>query len=208
MRLFRGPLPVAVPDGFRVHSGFSGGIHSAGQSQSSSDSLPFPELAKPNLSEEFRLARGFSHSSFVGSRAELHRGTLPYHDSPAKFLEQAHTQSLPISMFAIPVTLPNGVIYDQPIGLFIGNEFVAGSAERIETTDPYTSRRICAVEAASPDDVDRVVEVSEKAFSSWKEVSGAERGRLLNKLADLMERDSDLLAAIEVGPQTIARNVS
>jgi hypothetical protein len=37
-------------------------------------------------------------------------------------------------MFAIPVTLPNGVIYDQPIGLFIGNEFVAGSAERIETT--------------------------------------------------------------------------
>lgn len=111
-------------------------------------------------------------------------------------------------MLEIQVTLPNGITYDQPTGLFIGNEFVAGSAERIETTDPYTSRRICAVESASSEDVDLAVEISEKAFSGWKDVPGAERGRLLNKLADLMERDSDLLAAIEVGYRPMASDVS
>lgn len=42
------------------------------------------------------------------------------------------------------------------------------------------------------------VAVASKAFrSEWKAVSPQHRGRLLNKLADLIERDGDELASLE-----------
>jgi len=53
--------------------------------------------------------------------------------------------------------------------------------------------------AASEKDVDIAVAAARKAFrETWgKNVSGFERSRLLNKLADLMERDKQILAELE-----------
>ena len=47
--------------------------------------------------------------------------------------------------------------------------------------------------------MDIAVDAAEKAFkTSWGlKVSGTERGILMNKLADLMEKNQDELAAIE-----------
>jgi len=45
--------------------------------------------------------------------------------------------------------------------------------------------------------VDKAVQAAKKAFSTWRKVNPAERGRLMNKLADLMERDTAILAEIE-----------
>ena len=47
-------------------------------------------------------------------------------------------------------------------------------------------------------DVDKAVDVATEAFNKvWKNTAASERGRLLNKLADLIERDIEELAAIE-----------
>lgn len=47
-------------------------------------------------------------------------------------------------------------------------------------------------------DVDKAINVATDAYVKvWSKVSGYDRGRLINKLADLMERDIDELAAIE-----------
>lgn len=52
---------------------------------------------------------------------------------------------------------------------------------------------------ATKEDVDTAVKAARKAFkTTWGlKVPGNERGALLLKLADLMERDQDKLAAVE-----------
>lgn len=55
-----------------------------------------------------------------------------------------------------------------------------------------------AVHEATEKDVDIAVEAARKAFKgAWKGVIPSERGRLLTRLADLLERDMDTVAAIE-----------
>ena len=39
-------------------------------------------------------------------------------------------------MSSTSITLPSGVQYEQPIGLFIGNEFVEASGDTFEVLDP------------------------------------------------------------------------
>ncbi|KAL4946768.1 hypothetical protein BDV06DRAFT_181506 [Aspergillus oleicola] len=91
------------------------------------------------------------------------------------------------------------VKYEQPLGLFINNEFVKGSeGKTFETINPTNEKPIVAVHEATEKDVDTAVAAARAAFEgSWRQVTPSERGRLINKLADLMERDSDTLAAIE-----------
>ena len=57
---------------------------------------------------------------------------------------------------------------------------------------------ICAL-PASPKDIDIAVAAARKAFqTTWgKNVTGFERSRLINKLADLIERDAQELAELE-----------
>ncbi|KAI9930607.1 hypothetical protein ASPWEDRAFT_171232 [Aspergillus wentii DTO 134E9] len=96
------------------------------------------------------------------------------------------------------ITTPH-VKYEQPLGLFIDNEFVKGSeGKTIETINPTDEKVITAVHEATEKDVDLAVAAARRAFEgSWRKVTPTERGRLLNKLADLIERDLETLIAIE-----------
>ncbi|PWY94713.1 aldehyde dehydrogenase aldA [Aspergillus sclerotioniger CBS 115572] len=91
------------------------------------------------------------------------------------------------------------VKYEQPLGLFINNEFVKGvEGKTFETINPTTEKPIVAVHEATEQDVDLAVAAARKAFEgSWRHVTPTDRGRLLTKLADLFERDLDILASIE-----------
>ncbi|CAG8581717.1 8737_t:CDS:2 [Diversispora eburnea] len=61
-----------------------------------------------------------------------------------------------------------------------------------------TIKKITTVAEASEKDVDLAVDAAEKAFNDvWRHVTGDQRSKFLNKLADLIERDSDELAALE-----------
>jgi len=55
------------------------------------------------------------------------------------------------------------------------------------------------VQAASAEDVDKAVQCAKKALQhpSWKLLSGTERGKLIAKLADLVEENQELLASID-----------
>jgi aldehyde dehydrogenase (NAD+) len=67
-----------------------------------------------------------------------------------------------------------------------------------ETINPTNEQPIVAVHEATEKDVDIAVAAARKAFEGdWRQVTPSERGRMLLKLADLMERDIDTLAAIE-----------
>ncbi|KAL3454379.1 aldehyde dehydrogenase [Aspergillus insuetus] len=91
------------------------------------------------------------------------------------------------------------VNYEQPLGLFINNEFVKGAeGKTFEVINPTNEKVITSVHEATEKDVDTAVAAARAAFEgAWRQVTPSERGRYLNKLADLMERDIDTLAAIE-----------
>ncbi|EGW34188.1 uncharacterized protein SPAPADRAFT_59619 [Spathaspora passalidarum NRRL Y-27907] len=103
--------------------------------------------------------------------------------------------SLPLEY---PVTLPDGQKYSQPSGLFINNEYIKSkSGATLESINPATGEVNGAVYAADSEDVDIAVDVARKAFKSWRKVTGVERGILLNKFADVLQEQRDLIGAIE-----------
>ncbi|QKX61851.1 uncharacterized protein TRUGW13939_09007 [Talaromyces rugulosus] len=113
---------------------------------------------------------------------------------------------------SIALTAPNGQQYTQPTGLFINNEFVKGNGGTIVSVDPATEKEIATVHAASADDVDRAVKAAHAALKhpSWKLLPATERGRLMSRLADLVDEKRELLATIEAWdngkPYSVALN--
>ncbi|AOW03757.1 aldehyde dehydrogenase domain-containing protein [Yarrowia lipolytica] len=98
----------------------------------------------------------------------------------------------------VQVTLPDGKSYDQPTKLFINNEWVDGHGGSIESVNPATEQVICSVEAADESDVDKAVQAARNCYENvWRKVTGAERAQLMRKLADLVEKNKDLLTSIE-----------
>lgn len=66
------------------------------------------------------------------------------------------------------------------------------------TTTNSTESVITAVSAATEDDVDKAVKAARTAFhGAWRSTVGTQRGRLLLRLADLVEAEQELLASIE-----------
>jgi aldehyde dehydrogenase (NAD+) len=96
--------------------------------------------------------------------------------------------------------------------LLIGGKWVdAKSGKSFETVNPATGEVICKIAEGDKADIDLAVKAARKAFESgpWPKMNAAERGRLLNKLADAIEANIDELAALESldngKPLTIAR---
>jgi aldehyde dehydrogenase (NAD+) len=82
---------------------------------------------------------------------------------------------------------------------FINNEWVKGvDGKTFETINPSTEEVITSVCEATEKDVDIAVAAARKAFDgSWRKVTPEDRGKLLVKLADLIEKNADLIAAVE-----------
>ena len=74
------------------------------------------------------------------------------------------------------------------------------SGKTFPTINPATGEKICDVQEGDKADVDKAVKAAREAFklgSPWRTMDASQRGRLLYKLADLMERDKDYLARLE-----------
>jgi Aldehyde dehydrogenase family len=81
-------------------------------------------------------------------------------------------------------------------GIFINNEWHK-SDKTFKTLNPATEQVIAEVQEGSKSDVDKAVAAAKSAFkmgSRWRRMDASERGNLLNRLADLMERDRVYLA--------------
>src|SRR5436189_6206409 len=75
----------------------------------------------------------------------------------------------------------------------------SGSGKTFPTLNPATGETICQVAEGDRADIDLAVRAARQAFESgpWPRMSAADRGRLLNKLADLIEQHQGELAALE-----------
>ncbi|KKA29733.1 hypothetical protein TD95_003890 [Thielaviopsis punctulata] len=104
-------------------------------------------------------------------------------------------------MSSLKVTLSTPITgpYEQPTGLFINNEWVpAIKGQTFEVINPATEEVICSVHEATKEDVDVAVKAARVAFENgWSTSVPGERSKLMLKLADLVDRDIDLLAAVE-----------
>jgi (Z)-2-((N-methylformamido)methylene)-5-hydroxybutyrolactone dehydrogenase len=70
-------------------------------------------------------------------------------------------------------------------------------ARAIEVVNPADGQRLATIADATPQQVAEAIGAAETAFEQWRRTSGADRGRLMNRLADLIERDADALARLE-----------
>src|SRR5580692_755106 len=84
--------------------------------------------------------------------------------------------------------------------LLINNRWVNSvSGKTFATINPSTGEEICQVAEADSADVEKAVKAARQAFDHgpWRKTLASERGRLLHRLADLIEKNADELARIE-----------
>lgn len=103
--------------------------------------------------------------------------------------------------YRVSVIEANKMRIEYPTQLFINNQFVDSSnpAKTINSINPADESVICAVQCATKEDVDRAVLAAQASFDSgeWAQMNARDRGRLLFKLADLMEEHKKELATLE-----------
>src|SRR5438309_1970565 len=83
--------------------------------------------------------------------------------------------------------------------LFIKGQFVdTESVKTFKTPNPATGETFAEVAEADKADIDKAVAAARKAFEGkWSKMSARDRGRLLYKLSQLIERDAAQLAELE-----------
>jgi len=88
----------------------------------------------------------------------------------------------------------------KPGKLFIGGQWVdAASGKTFPTVNPATGEPLAEIAEADERDADAAVRAARRAFESgpWAAMSASDRGRLLWKLGDLIDRYADELGLLE-----------
>src|SRR5205823_3631866 len=85
--------------------------------------------------------------------------------------------------------------------LLINGQWLEGSGKAFDTVNPATGEVLTQVSEASASDVDQAVAAARKAFDevggSWRKMSASERGKVVWRIADLVEKNIDELAELE-----------
>src|SRR5947209_7666957 len=88
----------------------------------------------------------------------------------------------------------------QPGRLLIDGQWIDGS-KRFDTINPATGEVLTEIVEACAQDVDHAVGAARKAFEDrggpWRKMSTSERGRLIWRLADLVEKNIDEFSELE-----------
>ena len=83
--------------------------------------------------------------------------------------------------------------------LFIGGEFVAPKSNKyFDTVNPATGEKISELALANKDDVDSAVKAARHAYNGeWGKMSGKDRGRLLFRVARILQERAREFAVLE-----------
>ncbi|WP_031255835.1 aldehyde dehydrogenase family protein [Curvibacter lanceolatus] len=82
--------------------------------------------------------------------------------------------------------------------LFINGRFVdAESGETLGTLNPHDNSVIAEVSMAGQADIDKAVHAAQQALPGWSRMAAMDRGRILLRLADLIEQNAEELARLE-----------
>lgn len=100
----------------------------------------------------------------------------------------------------IPIHQQVKTFVGAPRKMLIGGRWVeAASGKTFPTFNPATGEVLAQVAEGGKTDVDRAVAAARKAFDSgpWRQLTASERGRLIWKLADLLEAHLEEFAQLE-----------
>jgi len=90
-----------------------------------------------------------------------------------------------------PGTSPFDPRYDN----FIGGKWVAPiQGKYFDNVSPITGRKICEVARSAGDDIELALDAAHAVREKWGRTSAAERSVILNRIADRMEENLELLA--------------
>jgi (Z)-2-((N-methylformamido)methylene)-5-hydroxybutyrolactone dehydrogenase len=81
-----------------------------------------------------------------------------------------------------------------------GRRRASSTGQWIASENPFTGETWAEVPRCTPGDVDEAVTAAHRAFrtGAWPALTATARGKLLRRLGDLIQRDAEKLAAIEV----------
>ena len=81
---------------------------------------------------------------------------------------------------------------------FIGGEYVApASGEYFENVSPVTGKVFTKIARSNKEDVEKALDAAHEAKDAWGKTSVTERANILNKIADRMEENLEMLAVAE-----------
>ena len=91
-------------------------------------------------------------------------------------------------------TSPFAKSYDN----FIGGRWAAPQGGRyFDNISPITGKSVCQVARSDADDIELALDAAHAVKEAWGRTSPAERAVILNRIADVMEANLDLLATAE-----------
>jgi aldehyde dehydrogenase len=81
---------------------------------------------------------------------------------------------------------------------FIGGKWVAPSfGEYFDNISPIDGKVFTKAARGNKEDVEKAIDAAHEAFKTWSKTSPAERSKVLNKIADIMEENLEMLARLE-----------
>lgn len=78
-----------------------------------------------------------------------------------------------------------------------GEPVAAASGATFDTTSPVDASTICSVAKGDVADIDRATAAAKAAFPAWRDVPGAERRKILHRVADLIVARAEEIALLE-----------
>ena len=105
-------------------------------------------------------------------------------------------------IYAAPGTADSVVTFKKRYDNFINGQWVAPvKGQYFDNVTPVTGRVFCQVARSSEEDVNLALDAAHAAFATWGRTSPTERALLLNRVADRLEANLELLAvAISYDP--------
>src|SRR5215467_2203606 len=102
-------------------------------------------------------------------------------------------------MASVMTSSPTRSVAISATKLLINNRWInSASGRTFATINPSTGEEICQIAEADAVDVEKAVHAARTAFEHgpWRKTQASERGRLLHRLADLIEKNADELARL------------
>ena len=100
--------------------------------------------------------------------------------------------------YARPNTEGSKLHYKPRYGNYIGGEFIAPKrGQYFENISPVTGQPFCEIPRSSAEDIEAALDAAHGAKAAWGRTPPAERANILNKIADVIEANLELLALSE-----------
>ena len=103
-----------------------------------------------------------------------------------------------MTVYAQPGTEGSKVTFKDRYENWIGGEWVAPvKGQYFENITPVTGKAFCEVARGTAEDIELALDAAHKIAPSWGKTSVAERAAILNKIADRIDENLELLAVAE-----------